>query len=196
MNNINKPIKRTFWKVNTGSEEHTGITEPNQVTSTNYQIENSDNADTIFPALPSSGTLTEGEIYSYQGGMVEVIQTHERTIFEPSETPALFLVYRANTEGAEWVANEEVIRGDTRTYIGKTYRCVQSHTTQENWQPDSTPALWQEVVEQAGSWSAGVDYQIGDIVDYQGTNYECIQAHTSLNGWEPPNVPALWSGLN
>jgi len=196
MNNINKPNKRTFWKVNTGSEEHTGVTEPNQVTSTVHLIENSDNADIIFPTLPSSGTLTEGEIYSYQGGMVEVRQTHERTGHAPSEVPALFSVYRANTEGAEWIANEEVIRGDTRTYNGATYRCVQSHTTQEGWTPDTTPALWQEVIEQTGSWSAGVDYQIGDIVDYQGTNYECLQAHTSLNGWEPPNVPALWSNLS
>jgi len=196
MNNINKPNKRTFWKVNTGSEEHTGITETNQVTSTKYSIENSDNADTIFPPLPASGTVTEGEIYSYQGGMVEVRQTHERTGHAPNEVPALFSVFRANTEGAEWVANEEVIRGDTRTYNGKTYRCVQSHTTQENWQPDSTPALWAEIVEQTDQWSAGVSYSIGDTAKYNGTNYECIQAHTSQVGWEPSNVPALWSVLN
>ena len=27
----------------------------------------------------------------------------------------------------------------------KLYRCLQSHTSQENWTPDATPALWVEI---------------------------------------------------
>jgi len=186
---IKKPNKRTFWKADAGIE---GVTETFQVTTSPHVLESSENASTLFPALPNSGMLTEGDIYSYNSGMVIVRQTHERTQFPPEETPALFSVYRANTEGAEWVANEEVIAGDTRTFDGNTYECIQSHTTQEGWQPPNVPALWKLVVQQTDEWQAGVSYTIGDVVVYQGVSYECRQSHTSQVGWEPPNVPALW----
>lgn len=32
-------------------------------------------------------------------------------------------------------------------YNSKLYRCEQAHTSQANWTPDATPALWTEVAE-------------------------------------------------
>ena len=41
-----------------------------------------------------------------------------------------------------WAAGQAVKIGDLRTYSGKTYRCLQAHTTQAGWDPPSVPALW------------------------------------------------------
>ena len=32
-------------------------------------------------------------------------------------------------------------------FEGKLYKCVQAHTSQEDWTPDITPALWVDVAE-------------------------------------------------
>ena len=42
-----------------------------------------------------------------------------------------------------WVAGEAVSVGDLRSYDGIVYRCIQSHTTQEDWTPPATPSLWE-----------------------------------------------------
>jgi hypothetical protein len=44
-----------------------------------------------------------------------------------------------------WVANINVAAGDRCEYDGKVYECIQSHTTQADWTPDATPALWKRV---------------------------------------------------
>ena len=40
-----------------------------------------------------------------------------------------------------YAADERIRHGD------KLYRCVQSHTSQSEWTPDQTPALWTEVAK-------------------------------------------------
>lgn len=195
MAEIKYPAKRTFWKFTSsdGKVTHEGYTDIDQVTTTAFPVYTSATlATTIFPALPSSGELKAGTIYSYNGGMVIVMQDHARTIYPPEQTPALFSVYRANTEGAEWVANEKVEKGDIRTYKGKTYQCLQSHQTLSTWTPDKTlGVLWGQVVL-SNEWAVGVAYKVGDIVTYKGKTYKCLQAHTSQAGWYPSAVPALW----
>lgn len=43
-----------------------------------------------------------------------------------------------------WIVGEEVAIDDRRYYAptGKLYKCKQAHTTQSNWTPDVTNALW------------------------------------------------------
>lgn len=189
MGEIAYPTKRTFFKTNNGG----GFTEVDQVTSSgDPAFQKNTDATTLYPALPSSGALKQGEIYSYNGGMVIVEQDHNRTIYTPEETPALFSVYRANTEGMEWVANEQLIAGDERTYGGKNYICLQSHQTLSTWTPDVTPALWRLKAPVTDEWTYPVAYAVGQIVTFQGDTYKCLQAHTSQAGWTPPAVPALW----
>lgn len=43
---------------------------------------------------------------------------------------------------AAWAAGQSVKVGDLRTYGGKSFRCLQAHTTQAGWEPPSVPALW------------------------------------------------------
>lgn len=147
---------------------------------------------TIFSALPLSGSLKKGEIYSYNNGAVMVVQDHERTIYAPELTPALFSFYREITEGQAWITGEQVALNATRIYNGKTYKCIQAHQSQESWNPEITlGTLWQ-IVTTSAEWTIGVAYKVGDIVTYLGKTYKCLQAHTSISTWYPSVVPALW----
>lgn len=102
-------------------------------------------------------------------------------------------------EGRLWQPGIAVTVGDVYSFGAFLWKCVQAHTTQGDWPPDLTPALWHKVEivseDETRVWAAAVEYAVGDVVAYpeaNGTRYACLQAHTSLAGWEPPNVPALW----
>lgn len=41
-----------------------------------------------------------------------------------------------------WFVGEEVKANDRRLYEDRLYKCLQEHTTQADWTPDKTPALW------------------------------------------------------
>ena len=103
-------------------------------------------------------------------------------------------------EGRIWRACIAVQVGDVFTYKGALWRCIQPHTTQDDWAPDLTPALWHRVEiiaeDEVRVWAAGIDYIVGDEVAYpdaEGELYICLQAHTSQEGWEPPAISALWA---
>jgi hypothetical protein len=98
-----------------------------------------------YPPLPSEiGTpLLMGEVYNYLDGWLLVRQSHNRTEHDPLTVPALFSSVRPYEGGVlEWIANEPVSVGTLRTYEGITYSCLQAHTTQSDWTPPATPALW------------------------------------------------------
>ncbi len=114
-------------------------------------------------------------------------------------TDAELLRVQPALEGRLWQPDLVVAVGDVYTYGAFLWKCVQAHTTQGDWPPDLTPALWHKVEivkeDETRVWSAGIEYAVGDVVAYpdaEGTQYECLQAHTSQEGWQPPNVPALW----
>ncbi|QNS08362.1 alpha-lytic protease prodomain-containing protein [Streptomyces xanthii] len=47
--------------------------------------------------------------------------------------------------GGTWAAGTVYQPGDTVTYGGSTYRCLQYHQAQGGWEPPNVPALWQRV---------------------------------------------------
>jgi hypothetical protein len=147
---------------------------------------------TSFPDLPDSGMLEEGTIYNWDGQAVIVRQSHERTIYDPDETPALFLFFQEGEGTLDWIVGEQVEVGMKREYEGTVYSCIQPHVTQADWTPPNVPALWQQVQEPSDEWQAGTYYDVNEQVLYNEVLYYCIQAHTAQIGWEPPNVPALW----
>ena len=54
---------------------------------------------------------------------------------------------------APWKIKEYVKVGDRRRFDGVLYRCIQAHTTQADWTPDITPALWVVVsIEEYPEW--------------------------------------------
>ena len=87
----------------------------------------------------------------------------------------------------EWEAGKAYAQNDRVLYNGKLYKVVQAHTTQADWTPDKTPALfakvsveeWPEWVQPTGAHDA---YSIGDKVAHNGKHWE--SAYDS-NTWEP-----------
>ena len=97
-----------------------------------------------------------------------------------------------------WIAGESVNIGTLRLYEDELYKCVQAHTTQSDWTPDITPALWviksapgviPEWVQPAGAHDA---YNIGDKVTYNGHIWE---SSIDANVWSPSAYPAGWNDL-
>lgn len=86
------------------------------------------------------------------------------------------------------ITQDDITNGKHRyQYNGKLYRCVQAHTTQEDWTPDKTPALWVEVsLEEWPEWTqpAGAHdaYKKGDKVTHNSKKWS---SDVDANVWEP-----------
>lgn len=86
-----------------------------------------------------------------------------------------------------WVVGKAYAVSDRVQYNGTLYKCVQAHTSQENWTPDATPALWvvvtveewPEWVQPAGSHDA---YAKDSKVTHNGEKW--ISSYDA-NIWEP-----------
>ena len=92
---------------------------------------------------------------------------------------------------APW-AVDTAYTADTRIrYNGKLYRVVQSHTSQSDWTPDVTPALYTEVAEPGTIpvWKqptgAHDAYMTGDKVHYPTEDDPVWVSIVDNNIWEP-----------
>ena len=83
--------------------------------------------------------------------------------------------------------------GDRIQYNGTLYKCVQAHTSQADWTPDATPALWVVVsIDEYPEWvqptGAHDAYNTGDKVSYHGKHYICTSDANiyapDVYGWE------------
>lgn len=87
--------------------------------------------------------------------------------------------------GIAYLADERV------QYNGKLYRCVQAHTSQADWEPDRTPALWTEVAKpgEIPVWKqptgAQDAYMAGDKVHYPDADGPVYVSTVDNNVWEP-----------
>ena len=71
----------------------------------------------------------------------------------------------------------------------KLYRCLQAHTSQEAWKPESTPSLWKEIGNpntEYPEWSQPIGaldaYALGDKVSYNGKRWTST---CDNNVWAP-----------
>ena len=90
-----------------------------------------------------------------------------------------------------WVADIAYAADERIRYDGKLYRCVQSHTSQTEWTPDQTPALWTEVAlpgeipvwrQPTGAQDA---YMTGDKVHYPDKDGPVWESDVDNNIWAP-----------
>lgn len=87
-----------------------------------------------------------------------------------------------------WEAGVQYALGDRIRYGEKLYKCVQAHTSQADWTPDITPALYTEVQEPGTipEWKqptgAQDAYMIGDRVRHNGKVWVCT---VDYNVYEP-----------
>ncbi len=113
----------------------------------------------------------------------------ERAAASLSDTDAL--------DGVElfpaWAADTAYAADVRVRFEGKLYRCVQAHTSQADWTPDKTPALWTEVAKpgEIPVWrqptGAQDAYNKGDKVHYPDKDGPVYVSIVDANTW-PPNV--------
>ena len=91
----------------------------------------------------------------------------------------------------EWKPDTAYTVGIRVRYDGVLYRCEQAHTSQPDWTPDKTPALWTEVAEPGTIpvWKqptgAQDAYMTGDKVHYPGEDDSVYESTMDYNVYEP-----------
>jgi hypothetical protein len=96
-----------------------------------------------------------------------------------------------------WLPWISVVAGELRSWDGTVVECIQPHTTQPDWTPDVTPALWKVHRTTTGDtpdeWvqpTCDQDvYHTGDLVAFEGSVYESL---IDNNVWSPADYPAGW----
>lgn len=123
---------------------------------------------------------------------VKMVENGEIDEVTASENADMFL---------NWNENITYNAGDFRTYFTeengiKLYKCLQAHTSQADWTPDVSSALWKEVgITENGipKWSQPISsadaYMIGDEVMYNDVHYKSI---IDNNVWPPDAYPQGW----
>ena len=90
-----------------------------------------------------------------------------------------------------WAVDVSYDAGIRVRYDGKLYRCEQSHTSQADWTPPDTPALWTEVAEpgEIPIWKqptgAQDAYRIGDKVHYPAKDDPVYISTIDYNTYAP-----------
>ena len=93
-----------------------------------------------------------------------------------------------------WKTDVAYAIGQRVRYGDKLYKCVQAHTSQGDWMPSATPALWVRVsIEEWPEWvqptGAHDAYAKGDKVTYKGKRYISL---IDGNTYSPDAYPAGW----
>ena len=94
----------------------------------------------------------------------------------------------------QWVTGHAYAVDERLQYKNVLYRVVQVHTSQADWTPDKTPALfvvvsldeWPEFVQPTGAHDA---YKKGDKVTFEGKHYISL---IDANVYSPTAYPAGW----
>ena len=120
--------------------------------------------------------MKRGEAIAYRKSIEQAasMQTDEQALENISLYPS-------------WTEGIQVSVGDRYRYSDVLYKCVQAHTTQADWTPDKTPALWTEVsLDEWPEWkqpTGGHDaYAKGDKVSHNEKHWI---SNVNANVWEP-----------
>lgn len=107
------------------------------------------------------------------------------------------MLYDPWAVGKAYSVGEFVTYGENGVGDPQLYKVAQAHTSQADWLPDATPALYVAIgLDDAGYpvWSqptgAHDAYNTGDIVDYNGTLYRSL---IDGNVYSPDAYPAGWA---
>ena len=113
-----------------------------------------------------------------------------------NEAMEIATVYPVWKEGVNYTVGTILQHGTNNVGDPQLYRIAQAHTSQADWIPEATPALYTPIgLTPAGypEWSqptgAHDAYNAGDIVDYKGVLYESL---INGNTYSPEAYPAGW----
>lgn len=100
-----------------------------------------------------------------------------------------------------WAADVDYTVDERIRYGDKLYRCVQAHTSQADWTPSTTPALWTKVAapgeipvwkQPTGAQDA---YNKGDKVHYPDAAGDIYVSTIDGNVWSPADYPQGWQKI-
>lgn len=144
----------------------------------------------IPPVIPPSPIL-EPDYYQIAEAVKKMLATSasELTDEEALEVAALYPTWAS-------MIGKEVKTGERYWYNEKLYKVVQTHTVQEEWAPDTVPALFTEVsIDEFPAWRQPLGsedaYHLGDKVSHNEKHWESL---VDANVWEPGAVgtESLW----
>ncbi|MDH5524537.1 MAG: hypothetical protein OEY01_11175 [Desulfobulbaceae bacterium] len=98
----------------------------------------------------------------------------------------------------QYRADKSYLLNDVFVYETELYRVVQAHTSQSDWNPNTTPALYTKYTPpvQVAEWvqptGAQDAYNIGDKVLFEGKTYTSL---IDANTWSPATYPAGWQEI-
>lgn len=105
----------------------------------------------------------------------------------------------------KWESGKDYKKGDVVKYYNVLYEVIQDHTSQADWKPNATPALFKtttasetkdgvEIVPDFKQPTGGHDaYQKGDKVKFEGKVYESV---IDNNAYSPSEYPQGWEVVN
>ena len=112
-------------------------------------------------------------------------------------------VYPEWASGVSYSIGTFVVYGINGVGDPQLYKCVQVHTSQSDWTPDATPALWAAIglaPDDVPVWSrptgAHDAYNIGDRVHYPDADSPIDESRINGNTYSPEEYPAGWREEN
>ena len=138
--------------------------------------------------IPAGESWTREDGVVFQGEMIAPAKDYNRVMIDVAldyldddEAESVAMLFE------NWQTGVAYAVGDRRQYEGLLYRCVQAHTSQDDWTPPVAPALWvrtstedwPEWIQPTGAHDA---YNKGDKVSHNGKHWI---SDVDANIWEP-----------
>lgn len=154
--------------------------------------------DKVIVNYFKDGVLVKTEVNYKSNPVTSRIEKVEKANSEVIQTLDDEVALKLTDAYPEWKAGIKVVEGEKYKQGDRLYKVIQPHTTQANWTPDITPALWKVVqpegviadfVQPTGAHDA---YMIGEKVMFNGSIYESI---IDNNVYSPTAYPKGWKKL-
>ena len=139
----------------------------------NYIKQQENGCFALCPEPEASGIVFEGTVYRLleSGSIDDVTAAEHAELFAPWNFPVAYQ------------------KGNMRQYKGTLYKCVQDHTSQEDWTPDTASSLWTAAADPSEEWPKWAQpigahdvYNAGDKVSHNEKHWISNQ---DGNVWEP-----------
>lgn len=127
-----------------------------------------------------------------QAAAVDVARIQAQSLTDEQALTVTAIYPDWNGEGVAYLKDYKVKRN------GELYKCLQAHTSQQDWTPEEAPSLWAKILPgqsgEIGEWEqpdSTNPYMKGDTVTHNGKTWESL---VDNNVWEPgaTGTESLW----
>ena len=150
----------------------------------------------------ASTLYKEGDLARHGGRVFICINGNTSTSsFETDFNAAKWQLF---ADGSQWKGTWGVSTlykvGDVVSYGGKTYQCVDEHTSNNSatggFYTDLGTTQWNLYADgtqyKAGGWTAATYYKVGDIARYGGKTFICLTGHTADASFQVDLTATRW----